>query len=95
MLGMQAKVGNVSGACSEGSCEYHGAHGSQGSFQIKLEGPANLWGKAHPVFTPSHVPLQDDMPFTFSLQRLPAKFALCVLRRWSCEDGGKEKEMSS
>ena len=41
---MQAKVSGVSEGCSEGSCEYHGASGARGSFQIKLDGPANLWG---------------------------------------------------
>lgn len=43
---IKAKVSNVSESCSEGSCEYHGAHGSKGSFQIRLDGPANLWGMA-------------------------------------------------
>lgn len=41
---LQAKVSSVTEGCSEGSCEYHGASGARGSFQIKLDGPANLWG---------------------------------------------------
>lgn len=43
---LKAKVSSVTEGCSEGSCEYHGASGARGSFQIKLDGPANLWGMA-------------------------------------------------
>jgi hypothetical protein len=38
-------VDGVSEVCSQGSCDYHGANGSQGNFRIRLEGPANLWGE--------------------------------------------------
>ena len=44
MLGAQATVSNVVPSRSCAATEWHGACPSAGTFKIKLEGPATLWG---------------------------------------------------
>lgn len=59
ILGAQARVSDVAPARSCASVERHGACPSAGSFSVRLEGPATLWGAPTPYLvlaTPS-VPL--------------------------------------
>ena len=44
VLGAQARVSDVAPARSCASVERHGACPSAGSFSVRLEGPATLWG---------------------------------------------------
>ncbi len=45
MLHVQATVSEVVPSRSCGSVEWHGACPSAGTFRVRLEGPATLWGE--------------------------------------------------
>ena len=50
-FGLQARVSDVAAARSCASVERHGACPSAGSFTVRLEGPATLWGALTPCNT--------------------------------------------
>jgi hypothetical protein len=47
---IRGEVTDVTPSRSDGSVEYHGAGCSGGTFRVRLEGPAHLWGEPFSLF---------------------------------------------
>ena len=80
---MQARVSDVAPARSCASVERHGACPSAGSFSVRLEGPATLWGAPVPylLLRKPHVPPSLKL-FSMQLRVLMCQlcFACCAPR---------------